>query len=88
MIPQNGRKVSSINKPTRRRHIAFHEGQLPRDSTLAWIVNSTLHSAAQHEVKTDPARGISEALIALRRITEKYSAIFDDVDRPPLRAAS
>ena len=71
-----------------QKYIAFHDGRLRPDLTPAWMVNSALHSAAQNEVRTNPARGISEALIALRVITEKYSAIFDDVDRPPLWVAS
>ncbi len=44
-------------------------------------MNSALHSAAQRELRTDPAHGIAEAFAAIRRLKEKYAAIFDDVGR-------
>ena len=44
-------------------------------------MDSALHTAAQLELRTDPAHGIHEALVTLRRITEKYAKIFDDTGR-------
>lgn len=44
-------------------------------------MDKALHCAAQLELRTDPAHGLTEALAAVRRVTEKYAAIFDDVGR-------
>ena len=81
-LPEN---TTSVRQ---NKWIAFHNGRLLPGSILTWIVDAALHSAAQRDVRTDPARGITEALAALHRITQKHAAIFDDVGRPTLRAAS
>ena len=42
-------------------------------------MDSALREAAQREIRTFPATGITEAIDACRRVTQKYAQIFDDV---------
>ena len=46
-------------------------------------MDGALHEAAQREIRTIPATGITKAIDACRRVTEKYSKIFDDVGSRP-----
>ena len=46
-------------------------------------MDRALHEAAQRDIRTDPAQGISEAIDACNRITQKYAQIFDDVGKSP-----
>ena len=40
-----------------------------------------LREAAQREIRTAPAIGITEAIEACNRVTQKYSNLFDDVGK-------
>lgn len=51
-------------------------------------VDNALHEAAQRELRLFSSNTLSEALDACNRVTHKYSKIFDDVGRLPLRSAS
>ena len=42
-----------------------------------------LHTAAQREIRTYPARGLTEAIDACNRVTHKYAQIFDSVGKKP-----
>ena len=42
-----------------------------------------LHEAAQCEIRTDSATGITEAIDACHAVTAKYAKIFDDVGKSP-----
>ena len=42
-----------------------------------------LREAAQRELRTNPAHGLTEALEAVHRLTHKYSQIFDSVGAHP-----
>ena len=46
-----------------------------------------LREAAQREIRTDSATGITEAIDACNRVTQKYAKIIDDVGRRPKVAA-
>ena len=50
-------------------------------------MDRALHEAAQRDIRTDPAHGITEAINACRRVTQKYAQIFDDVGNRQERAA-
>ena len=50
-------------------------------------VDSALHSAAQRELRLDPAQTVAEALDACVRVTHKYAQIFDDVGQRTKAAA-
>lgn len=42
-------------------------------------LRQALHSAAQREIRTDPATTLADALEAVERVTTKYAAVFDRV---------
>ena len=42
-----------------------------------------LRSAAQREIRVSPASGITEAIDACNRVTQKYARIFDSVGKNP-----
>ena len=44
-------------------------------------MDRALRVAAQREIRTVPANGVSEAIAACNRVTEKYARIFDDVGK-------
>ena len=44
-------------------------------------------AACQRELRTNPAHGVTEAIDACNRVTQKYAQIFDDVGRRPKVAA-
>ncbi len=46
-------------------------------------MDSALRAAAQREIRTFPATGLTEAIAACNHVTEKYSRIFDDVGNRP-----
>ena len=46
-------------------------------------MDGALHEAAQRDIRTDPAQGISEAIDACNRITQKYAQIFDGAGKSP-----
>ena len=46
-------------------------------------MDSALHEAAQREIRTIPATGITEAIDACHAVTAKYAKIFDDVGKSP-----
>ena len=50
-------------------------------------VDDALRTAAQGEIRTDPAHGITKAIDACNRVTQKYAQLFDDVGRRPKVAA-
>ena len=50
-------------------------------------MDSALHEAAQREIRTFPVTGITEAIDACRRVTQKYGQIFDDVGKSSKDAA-
>ena len=69
------------------KYLAFHNGHLLPDLTLAWIVDTALHSAAQRELRVYPTQTLTEALDACVRVTHKYAQIFDYVGRCQKAAA-
>ena len=46
-------------------------------------MDGALHEAAQREIRTIPATGITEAIDACRRVTQKYAQIFDGAGKSP-----
>jgi len=46
-------------------------------------LDDALRSAAQREIRTNPAHGITEAIDACNRVTQKYARIFDSVGKNP-----
>ncbi len=44
-------------------------------------IDAALREAAQREIRTFPVTGITEAIDACNRVTQKYAKIFDDVGR-------
>ena len=46
-------------------------------------MDKALREAAQREIRTDPAHGFNQAIVACNRITEKYARLFDDVGKTP-----
>jgi len=68
--------------------------QLERTRTVKGVVewrprnyfvtlDDALRSAAQREIRISPARGITEAIDACNRVTQKYARIFDSVGKRP-----
>ena len=51
-------------------------------------MDSALHEAAQREIRIFPATGITEAIDACNRVTQKYAQIFDGVGRRPPNVAA
>ena len=46
-------------------------------------MDRALRVAAQREIRILPAEGLTEAIAACNRVTEKYARIFDDVGKNP-----
>ena len=46
-------------------------------------LDDALRSAAQREIRTNPARSITEAIDACNHVTQKYARIFDSVGKKP-----
>ncbi len=44
-------------------------------------MDSALQEAAQREIRTFPAMGVTEAIEASRRVTHKFAQILDDVGK-------
>jgi hypothetical protein len=44
-------------------------------------------AACQRELRTTPAHGVTEAIAACSRVTQKYAKIFDEVGRHQKEAA-